>query len=50
MANVLAGVNQAYGNLVMCYVDDVIIATQQVDQHIDKLNVVLTFITKAGLK
>ena len=31
MANVLASVTQAYGNLVMCYVNDVIIATENVD-------------------
>ena len=50
MANVLAGVNQAYGNLVKCYVDDVIMVTEGVDQHIHRLDEVLTFIFKDGLK
>ena len=50
MANMLAGVNQAYGNLVICYVDDVILTTEGVDQHADRLDEMLTFIAKTGLK
>ncbi len=34
MSRVLMDVAQSYGNLVMCYVDDVIIATGSVDDHI----------------
>ena len=27
-----------YGNLIMCYVDDVIIATPKLEDHIERLN------------
>ena len=41
MANVLASLTQAYGNLVMCYVDDVIVATDNVDQHLSRLGLII---------
>ena len=50
MANVLTGVTQTYGNLVMCYVDGVIIATENIDQQLERLNEVLSAIESAGLK
>ena len=50
MANVLTSVTRAYGNLVMCYVDDVIIATENIDQHLGRLDEVLLSIEKTGLK
>ena len=43
-------VAQSYGNLVMCYVDDVIIATGTADQHIDRIGEVLSCQRRAGLK
>ena len=50
MANVLTSVMQSYGNLVMCYVDDVIIATEDVEQHLERLDEVLSAIQGAGFK
>ncbi len=50
MSKVLMDVAQSYGNLVMCYVDDVIIATSTIDQHIDRISEVLSCLRRAGLK
>ena len=50
MSRVLMDVAQSYGNLVMCYVDDVIIATSTVDQHIERIAEVLSCLRNAGLK
>ena len=33
MAHALIGVTKKYGNLVMCYVDDVVIATPTLEDH-----------------
>ena len=49
-SRVLMDVAQSYGNLVMCYVDDVIIATGTVDKHIDRIGEVLSCLRQAGLK
>ena len=38
MAQALTGVTKKYGNLVMCYVDDVVIATPILEDHIDRLD------------
>ena len=38
MAQALTRVTKKYGNLVMCYVDDVVIATQTLEDHIDRLD------------
>ena len=37
MAQALTRVTKKYGNLVMCYVDDVVIATPTLEDHIDRL-------------
>ena len=37
MAQALTGVMKKYGNLVMCYMDDVVIATPTLEDHIDRL-------------
>ena len=37
MAHALIGVTNKYGNLVMCYVDDVVIATPTLEDHIERL-------------
>ncbi len=50
MTKVLVDVAQSYGNLVMCYVDDVIIASSTKDQHIDRIGEVLSCLRRAGLK
>ena len=43
-------ITNKYGNLVMCYVDDVVIATPTLTDHIDTLNEVLDCMKTAGLK
>ena len=50
MAQALTGVTKKYGNLVMCYVDDVVIATPTVEDHIDRLDEVFGCMKRAGLK
>ena len=50
MSKVLLDVAQSYGNLVMCYVDDVIIATLSVDQQIDRIGEVLYCLRRVGLE
>ena len=35
MAQALTSVTKKYGNLVMCYVDDVVIATPILEDHIE---------------
>ena len=39
-----------YGNLVMCYVDDVFIATPTLEDHIDRLDEIFGCMKRAGLK
>ena len=41
---------QMYGNLVMCYVDDVVIATPTLENQIDRLGKVFDCMKRAGLK
>ena len=38
MAQAFTRVTKKYGNLVMCYVDDVVIAKQTLEDHIDRLD------------
>ena len=38
MAQALTGITKKYGNLVMCYVDDVVIATPILSDHSDRLD------------
>ena len=47
---VLKDILQAPGNLVLCYVDDILIATTTVEQHLEKLDMVFRRIAEAGLK
>ena len=49
MAQALTRVTKKYGNLVMCYVDDVVIATPTLEDHIDWLDEVFGRM-KRGLK
>ena len=49
MAQALTRVTKKYGNLVTCYVDDVVIATPNLEDHIDWLDE-LFGIKIAGLK
>ena len=50
MAQALTGVTKKYGNLLMCYVDDVFIATPTLEDHIDWLDEVFGCMKRAGLK
>ena len=50
MAQALTKVTKKYENLVMCYVDDVFIATPSLADHIDTLDEVFSCMKKAGLK
>ena len=50
MAQALTGVTKKYGNLLMCYVDDVVIATPNLEDHIDRLDEVFGCMKRAGLK
>ena len=50
MAQVLTRVTKKYENLVICYVDDVIIATPTLAEHIDRLYEVFNSMKRAGLK
>ena len=50
MAQTLTKVTKKYGNLVMCRVDDVVIATPTLADHIDRLDEVFNCMKTAGLK
>ena len=50
MAHALIGVTKKYGNLIMCYVDDVVIATPTLEDHIERLDEVLACMKRSGLK
>ena len=50
MAQALTRVTKKYGNLVMCYVDEVVIATPTLKDHIDRLDEVFDCMKRAGLK
>ena len=49
MSQALTRVTKKYGNLVMCYVDDVVIATPTLEDHIDRLDEVFGCMKRAGL-
>ena len=50
MAKALTSVTKKYGNFVMCYVDDVVIATPALENHIERLDKVFACMKRAGLK
>ena len=50
MAPALTRMTKKYGNLVICYVDDVVIATPTLEDHIDRLGEVFGCMKRAGLK
>ena len=49
IAHALIGVTKKYGNLVMCYVDDVVIATPALEDHIERLEEVFACLKRSGL-
>ena len=50
MAQAVTRVIKKYGNIVMCYVDKVVIATPTLEDHIDLLDDVFGCMKRAGLK
>ena len=50
MAHALIGVTKKYGNLVMCYVDEVVIATPTLEDHIERLDEVFACMKRSGLE
>ncbi len=50
MRQALAPILNAYGNLVLCYIDDILIATQTIDEHLIRLCEVFNCLRNAGLK
>ena len=50
MAQALTNVTKKYGNLKMCYVDDVVIATPTLEDHIRRLDEIFGCMKQAGLK
>ena len=50
MAQALTRVTKKYGNLVICYVDEVVMATPTLEDHIDWLDEVFGYTKRAGLK
>ena len=50
MAQALTSVTKKYVNIVMCYVDDVVIATSILEDHIEQLDEVFACMKRAGLK
>ena len=50
MVQALTSVTKTYGNLVMCYIDDVVIAIPTLEDHIEQLDEVFACMKRAGLK
>ena len=50
MAQALTNVTKKYGNLIMCCVDNVVIATPTLEDHTERLDEVFTCMKKAGLR
>ena len=50
ISQALTRVTKKYGNLVMLYVEDVVIATTTLADHIDRLDEVFDCMKRAGLK
>ena len=50
MAHAFTSVTKKYVILVMCYVDDVVLATPSLENHIERLDEVFACMKRAGLK
>ena len=50
MTKTIGQISSKYGNLVLCYVDDILIATSTIEQHIERVDEVFTCLRAAGLK
>ena len=49
-AHALIGVTKKCGNLVLCYVEDVVIATPTLEDHIERPDEVFACVKRSGLK
>ena len=45
----LSDQTREYGNLILCYVDDILVAKSTVDQHLERLKIVFAKLLGAGL-
>ena len=50
LAQVITNVTKKNGNLIMCNVDDVVIATPTLEDHLERLDEVFFRMKQAGLK
>ena len=50
MAQVLRNIKNKHGNLVLCYVDDILIATATIEEHLERIQEVFAALEAAGLK
>ena len=50
VAQAITNVNKKYDNLIMCYIDEVVIATTTLNDHIRRLDEVFSCMKQAGLK
>ena len=50
MAQALTSITMKFENFVMCYADDVVIATPTLTDHIDRLDEIFGYMKRAGLK
>ena len=50
MAQALTNVTKKYGNLIMCYVDDNVIATPNLEDHIERLDEIFACMKQASLE
>ena len=50
MAHALTSVTKKYGNLVMCYMDDVVIASPILEDHFERLDEVFACMKKSRTK
>ena len=50
LAQALTSVTKKYGNLIMCYVDGVVIATPTLEDHIERLDEAFASMKRAVLK
>jgi transposase InsO family protein len=50
MVKALARISSRYGNLVLCYIDDILIATRTPEEHLERLQQVFDCLRDANLK
>jgi transposase InsO family protein len=50
MSKVLWNVTQHYGNIILCYIDDILVATNTIGEHLERIREIFACLRKAGLK